>query len=233
MPEEGQAAAVLVVAHLQLCRGCRSDHCVVLGGNQYAHELDLRPVEESEHVCVRNGPLLVVRRLCVEAPVDLFARRTVQIPDLEAKASGLDQGVRERDEGDVVGLTVRRLDVVAAVGLHIAKGDEVSEFVGMRLHPSTGKKLDVSDDGHGCDVLVHVVESLEQNVGGSAVHGLHGVGKLAQEVECAFGKLHPDVARVAHVVEQIAHGHEAGFLIAKLVGIAHTQQRLKVGEGDG
>jgi hypothetical protein len=90
--------------------------------------------------------------------------------------------------------------------------------------------FDVGDDGHG---LVHVVEGLQQDVGCSAVHGLHRVGELAHEIEGAIGKVDPDVARIANVVEQIAHGVEACFFITKLVSVADTQQRLEVGEGDG
>jgi hypothetical protein len=81
--------------------------------------------------------------------------------------------------------------------------------------------FDICDDGHG---LVHVVERLQQNVGGSAVHELQRVGKLAHEVEGALGKVNPDVTRVANVVEHVAHGVEAGFLIAKLVDVARAQQ---------
>jgi hypothetical protein len=35
------------------------------------------------------------------------------------------------------------------------------------------------------------------------------------------------------VVEQIAHGIESGFFIAKFIDIACAEQRLKVGEGNG
>jgi hypothetical protein len=94
----------------------------------------------------------------------------------------------------------------------------------------TDSYFDVCDDGHG---LVHVVERLQQDVGGRAVHELQRVGEPAQEVEGALGKVNPDVARVANVVEHVAHGVEARFLIAKLVDVARAQQRLKVGEGNG
>jgi len=89
--------------------------------------------------------------------------------------------------------------------------------------------FDVGDDGHG---LVEVVEGLQQDVGGRAVHGLHRVGELAHELEGAVGKVDPDVARVANVVEQVAHRVETGLLIAKLVDVADAQQRFKVREGD-
>ena len=85
--------------------------------------------------------LMVVCWLSIEAAVDLFARRTVKIPNLETKARGLDQGLGEGGDADVVGFTLRGLDVVAAVRLDVAHGDEVPEVVCMRLHPGTGEKL--------------------------------------------------------------------------------------------
>jgi hypothetical protein len=198
-------------------------------------------------VSIRDGHPLVVCRLCVEAAVDLLSGGAVQIPHLQAETGGLDEGVGEGVDADVVSLALGGLDVVAAVRLDIAHRDEVTELVGMRLHPGAGQELhrsadvsakracthsyfDVGDDGHG---LVHVVERLQQDVGRSAVHVLHRVGELAHEVEGALGKVDPNVARVANVVEHVAHGVEAGFLIAKLVGVAGADQRLKVGEGNG
>jgi hypothetical protein len=61
---------------------------------------------------------------------------------------------------------------------------------------------------------------------------LQGVCELAQELKGAISKVNPDVARVANVVEHVAHRVEASFFITKLVDIAHTQQGLEIGEGD-
>jgi hypothetical protein len=99
-------------------------------------------------------------------------------------------------------------------------------LVETRVH---GSYFDVGDDGHG---LVHIVERLQQDVGSSAVHCLQRVGELAHEVKGAFGKVDPDVARIANVVKQIAHGIQSGFFIAKLVDVAYAEQRLKVGKGN-
>jgi hypothetical protein len=82
---------------------------------------------------------MVVCRLCIKAAVDLFTGGAVQIPDLETEASGLDEGLGESSNADVVGLTLRGLDVVSAVCLDIAHGDKVPEVVGMCLHPGAGK----------------------------------------------------------------------------------------------
>ena len=89
--------------------------------------------------------------------------------------------------------------------------------------------FDVGDDGHG---HAHIVEGVEEDVGSSAVHELQRFTKLAHEVSHFFEEIHPDVALVASVVEQVAHGAETGFLIAELVHVADAQQRLEVGEGD-
>jgi hypothetical protein len=88
---------------------------------------------------IRNGYLTVVCRLCIEAAVDLFTGGAVQIPDLETEASGLDKGLGEGSNANVVGLTLGGLDVVSAVCLDITHGDKVPEVVGMRLHPGTSK----------------------------------------------------------------------------------------------
>jgi hypothetical protein len=85
------------------------------------------------------------------------------------------------------------------------------------------------DDGHGC---ARVVEGGEQNAFRSAVHELQRVTKCAQEAKCLLGKVDPDLAVIASMVEQVAHGVEADFLNGKLVHVAHTQQRFEVREGD-
>jgi hypothetical protein len=100
----------------------------------------------------------------------------------------------------------------------------------MQRGRARGSYFDVGDDGHG---FVHVVEGFEQDLVGEAVHALQRVGELAQQLKGAVGKVDPDVARVADVVEHVAHGVEAGFLVAKLVDVARAQQGLEVGEGDG
>jgi hypothetical protein len=82
---------------------------------------------------------VVVCRLCIEAAVDLFSGGAVQIPDLETEASGLDKGLSKGGDTDVVSLALGGFDVVSAVCLDISHGDKVSEVVGMRLHPGTGK----------------------------------------------------------------------------------------------
>jgi hypothetical protein len=198
-------------------------------------------------VGVGDGHLVVVGRLCVEAAVDLVARGEIEIQDLEAVASRLDQCFSEGVNANVVGFTGNRLDAVGAVGLDVVHGHDGRKVVGMRLHPGTGKELrgsgddaadgggqiayfDIGDDGHG---FVHVVEGFEQDGGGEAVHALQRVGELAQQLKGGVGKVDPDVARVADVVEHVAHGVEAGFLVAKLVDVARAQQGLEVGEGDG
>ena len=89
--------------------------------------------------------------------------------------------------------------------------------------------FDVGDDGHG---LVEVVEGLQHDVGRLAVHCLQRVGELTHQVKGAISKVDPEVARVANMVEQVAQRVEAGFLVAKLVHVAHTQQGFKVGEGN-
>lgn len=77
--------------------------------------------------------------LGVVAAVDLLSWRAVKIPDLEAKASGLDQGLSKGGDANVVGFALRGLDVVCAVCLDVAHWDEVHKVVYMRLHPGTGK----------------------------------------------------------------------------------------------
>ena len=89
---------------------------------------------------------MVVHGLSVEAAVDLLAGGTVKIPDLEAEASRLDQGFSEGGDADVVGFALGGLDVVPAICLDVAHGDEVPKVVGMRLHPGTGKELHESAD---------------------------------------------------------------------------------------
>jgi hypothetical protein len=197
-------------------------------------------------VRIGDGDLVVICWLCVEAAVDLFASRAVQIPDLEAKASRLDQGFGKGGNADVVGFALGGFNVVCTICLDIPHGNKVPEVVCVRLHPGTSKKLgglggagterggnasdlDVGDDGHG---FIHVIEGPEQDVGRGTVHGLHRVGELAHQFKGVIGKVDPDVARVANVVEQVTHGVEACFFIAKLVGVADTQQCLEVGEGD-
>lgn len=193
--------------------------------------------------------MVVICWFCIEASIDLFAWGAVKIPDLKTEACRLDERLCERCDANVVGFTLRRLNVVCAVGLDIAHGDKVAKVICMRLHPGTGKELresvlhlprpgevaggaylDVGDDGHGD---VHVVEGLEQDVVGSAIQGAQRVGQLAQEVKGFLGKVDPDVARVANVVQQVAQGVEAGFFIIKLGHVGDAQQGLKVGEGNG
>jgi len=89
--------------------------------------------------------------------------------------------------------------------------------------------LDVSDDCHG---LAHVVKGGEKDVGGLTVHATQRVGKLVQQLKGLLGKVNPDVARVANVLEQIAQRVEAGFFFVKLVHVAQAHQGLKVGKGD-
>jgi hypothetical protein len=86
-------------------------------------------------VSVRNGHLLVVGWLCIEAAVDFFPGGAVQIPDLEAEAGGFDQGFCKGSDADVVSLALGGLDVVAAVSLDVSHGHKVAEVVGVRLHP--------------------------------------------------------------------------------------------------
>lgn len=92
-----------------------------------------------------------------------------------------------------------------------------------------GAYFEVRDDGHGC---IHVVEGAEEDVGRSAVHELQRVAQLAEQVKCLFGEVNPDVAGVASMRHEVAHGVETDFLVAQLVHVAHTEQRFKVGEGD-
>jgi hypothetical protein len=75
------------------------------------------------------------------AAVDLLARRAVEIPNLETKAGRLDECFTKGGEADVVKLALRGLDVVAAVRLEVAHGNEVAVLVWMGLQPSTGKEL--------------------------------------------------------------------------------------------
>jgi hypothetical protein len=89
--------------------------------------------------------------------------------------------------------------------------------------------FDKGDDAHG---LVHVVERLEQDVGSGAVHVLQRVCKLLQQLEGRLSEVHPDVAHIANLLKQVTHGHETCLLILALVHIAHTEQRLEVGEGE-
>jgi hypothetical protein len=89
--------------------------------------------------------------------------------------------------------------------------------------------FDVGDDGHG---LIEVVEGLQQDIGRLAVHCLQRVCELTHQVKGAIGKVDPEVARVANVVEQVAQRVEAGFFIAKFVHVTHAQQRFKVREGN-
>lgn len=189
-----------------------------------------RSVEQSQHRHIWDGQMVVVCWFCIKASIDLFALGAVQVPDFQAEAGRLDEDLGKCRNGDVVGFTLRRFNVVCAVGLDIAHGDKVSKVVCMRLHPGTGKELEVGDDGHGD---AHVVEGLEQDVVGSAVHCAQRVGQLAQEVKGFFAKVEPNVARVANGFEQVAHGVEAGFFILELGHVGDAQQGLKVGEGNG
>jgi len=173
---------------------------------------------------------VVVGGLGVEAAVDLLAGRAVQVPDLEAEAGGLDEGLGEGGDADVVGLALRGLDVVGAVGLDVAHGHEVAEVVGVRLHPGAGEQLDVGDDGHGRAL---VVEGVQEHVGRVAVHVPQRVGQAVQQRKGVLGEVDPDVARVADLVEQVAQRAEARFLGLAAVRVAGAEQRLEVGEGDG
>jgi hypothetical protein len=101
-----------------------------------------RSVEKSEHVWVRDRQLVVICWFGVEAAVDFFARGTVQIPDLEAEASRLDQCIGEGGNTDVVSFTLGGFNVVCTVRLDVPHGDKVPEVVCVRLHPGTSKKLD-------------------------------------------------------------------------------------------
>jgi hypothetical protein len=82
----------------------------------------------------------------MEAAVDLLSGGAVQIPYLQAETGGLDEGVGEGVDADVVSLALGGLDVVAAVRLDIAHRDEVTELVGMRLYPGAGQELHRSAD---------------------------------------------------------------------------------------
>lgn len=105
----------------------------------------VRSIQQPQHWGVRNRRLVVVRRLGEEAAVDFFTGGAVKIPDLEAEACRLDKGVGEGGDADVVGFTLRGLDVVCAVCLDIAHGNKVAKVIGVRLHPGTGQELRVSD----------------------------------------------------------------------------------------
>jgi hypothetical protein len=80
--------------------------------------------------------------------------------------------------------------------------------------------FEVRDNGHRD---AHVVERLKQNVGGSSIHEAYGVAQLAQQVEGFISEIDPDIARVANVLKQVAHGDEAAFLVAKFVYVAFAQ----------
>jgi hypothetical protein len=82
---------------------------------------------------------MMVGWLSIEAAVDLFARRTVKIPNLETEARGLDQCFSKGGDADVVGFTLGGLNVVATIRLNVSQGDKVPEVVCMRLHPGAGK----------------------------------------------------------------------------------------------
>lgn len=117
--------------------------------------------------------------------------------------------------------------------LHPGTSEELHKSVGVRARHRAGKTcLDVGDDGHGLD-FVHVVEGLEEDVGGSAIPVAQRVGQLVQEVKGLLCKVDPDVAAIADEFEQVAKRVEAGFLVLELVDVANADQGLKVDEGDG
>lgn len=92
-----------------------------------------------------------------------------------------------------------------------------------------GGYLEVGDDGHG---QAHVVEGLQQRVGGRAVHEAHGAGELAEQVVHLLGPVNVDIVREAGEVEQVVHGAQADLLVLELVDVADAEQGLEVGEGD-
>lgn len=188
---------------------------VALDGKTY-----LRSVKKPQHRRAWQCGLRIV------AAVDLFTRRAVKVPYLKPKAGGLDKRISKSSHANIVGLTLRWLDVVSAVCLDVAHRDEVSVVICVILDPGTGEELPwlafstksnveatylkVSDDGHGD---TRIVESLEQYVCGRAVHGINRVAQLAQQVEGLISKINPDVARVTNVVKQVAHRDQTAFLV--------------------
>jgi hypothetical protein len=74
--------------------------------------------------------------------------------------------------------------------------------------------LEVGDNGHRD---TRIVEGLEQGVGGSAIHCIHRLAQLAQELECFISKVNPDVAGVANVP----------------VPASYTKKSFKIREGNG
>lgn len=89
--------------------------------------------------------------------------------------------------------------------------------------------FDIGDDCHG---LAHIVEGAEQDISSLAIHIAQRVGKLVQELKGFFGKVDPDVTRIANVVKEVAQRVQAGFLFFKLAHIAHAQEGFKVSKGD-
>lgn len=184
--------------------------------------------------------------LRVVAAVDLLARRAIKVPDLQSKAGRLNECVGKSSYTNIVGLTLRWLDIVGAVRLDIMERDKLSVVLGMGLNPGAGKELhllmegrapkfvwtclDVGDDGHGD---AHIVEGLEQDSGGGTVHGVHGFTQLAQQIESFLCEVHPDVARIANLIEQVAQGEETAFFFAKFLVVSHVDESFKVRESNG
>lgn len=83
----------------------------------------------------------MVGRFRVEAAVDFLARRAVEIPDFEAKASRFDQGFSKSSNADVVGFALGRLDVIAAVPFDVAHGNKMPVVIRVCLNPSTSQEL--------------------------------------------------------------------------------------------
>lgn len=92
-----------------------------------------RSVEQAQHMSIRIRHVVVIKRLCIEASVDLFTRGAVEVPNLKTKTCRLNKGVCESSDADVVNLALVGLDVVAAVRLDVAHGHEVSVLICMCL----------------------------------------------------------------------------------------------------
>jgi hypothetical protein len=89
--------------------------------------------------------------------------------------------------------------------------------------------LEVGDDGHADGV---VVERLQQDAVGAAVHGAYRGGQRLQQLEGLVGEVLVDVLDEADAIEQVVHRLQAHRLVLELVGVAGAQQGLEVGEGD-
>lgn len=186
----------------------------------------LRSIEDSH----RRSVAALAGWLEADGVVDFLARGAVQIQDFKAKAGGLDNDLGQGIQAHIVKLAVGRDNILIAVRLDVRVArHERDVVVGMRLDPRVGQELEVEYDAHAHAV---VVECLEQNVVGLAVHLAQRSVELGNQIKGRFRELAHDVWRVSGIVEQVRHRHEPHLLVLNAVHVALPEQGLVVREGD-